>query len=141
MKILLFLPLLIFGLIDACNEQHESQTQQQQLSDTITIGYKSQYTNSAKDVSLRFDSVLEDSRCPEDATCVWAGNAKVRLIVDAENKKDTFTLNTIVNMSFANSFVTKNGYKIVLIDLLPHLNTRQNMHLPQSYRVEVSVRK
>lgn len=28
---------------------------------------------------LSFSDVLEDSRCPVDVTCVWAGNAKVQV--------------------------------------------------------------
>ena len=31
--------------------------------------------------ALRFQSVVEDSRCPENTTCVWEGRAKVRLAV------------------------------------------------------------
>jgi hypothetical protein len=30
-------------------------------------------------LAVAFESVLEDSRCPVDVTCVWSGNAKIRL--------------------------------------------------------------
>ncbi|MGE0443503.1 MAG: hypothetical protein AB7S39_23710 [Gemmatimonadales bacterium] len=29
--------------------------------------------------AIRFHEVLEDSRCPIDGVCIWAGNAKVQL--------------------------------------------------------------
>lgn len=29
------------------------------------------------DKSIRFKKVVEDSRCPKDVTCIWAGEAKV----------------------------------------------------------------
>lgn len=32
--------------------------------------------------SIRFVSVVEDSRCPVDVTCVWEGRAKVALTID-----------------------------------------------------------
>lgn len=32
-------------------------------------------------LKIEFDSVAEDSRCPKDVTCVWAGNAKILLKV------------------------------------------------------------
>ena len=35
-------------------------------------------------VSVRFDAVTEDSRCPPDVNCVWAGRAHVRLIIGGE---------------------------------------------------------
>ncbi len=36
------------------------------------------------DVPVRFDAVTEDSRCPPDVNCVWAGRAHVRLVVGGE---------------------------------------------------------
>ena len=35
--------------------------------------------------SITFGSVVEDSRCPPDAECVWAGRVQVRLAVDGES--------------------------------------------------------
>lgn len=32
-------------------------------------------------VTLTFEDVPSDSRCPKDVVCVWAGNAQVRLVV------------------------------------------------------------
>ncbi len=34
--------------------------------------------------AVRFAAVEEDSRCPENTTCVWEGRARVRLLVAAE---------------------------------------------------------
>jgi hypothetical protein len=45
--------------------------------------------------TVRFQAVLEDSRCPVNADCVWAGNAKVALdVVGAQGRSETITLNT-----------------------------------------------
>ena len=44
---------------------------------------------------FRFVEVVEDSRCPEDMTCVWEGRAKVRLtasVPGAEPARDVLTL-------------------------------------------------
>ena len=48
-----------------------------------------------EDLKISFVAVADDSRCPEGATCVWAGNARVHLA--ARNSKDEcaeFDLNT-----------------------------------------------
>jgi hypothetical protein len=39
---------------------------------------------SVKSVSMKvtFVSVTEDSRCPRDVTCIWAGEVKVQLVID-----------------------------------------------------------
>jgi hypothetical protein len=33
------------------------------------------------DTRLTFSEVREDSRCPTDVTCVWAADAKIRVVV------------------------------------------------------------
>lgn len=44
---------------------------------------------------VTFVAVTEDSRCPADVTCVWAGNAVVELKVSMTDAPDTtVTLNT-----------------------------------------------
>lgn len=33
-------------------------------------------------LSITFDRVIEDSRCPSDVMCIWAGSAAVALTID-----------------------------------------------------------
>jgi hypothetical protein len=47
--------------------------------------------------TITFESVPEDSRCPADVTCVWAGNARVRLRVRAAAQDSSVGLNTMVD--------------------------------------------
>jgi hypothetical protein len=89
------------------------------------------------DLKIAFLSVAEDSRCPEGATCVWAGNAKVRLSV--RNSKDEcaeFELNTNlqpVAYDFGN-------YKIGLAGLSPYPSIKGEPR-PRSYTATVTVTK
>ena len=39
------------------------------------------------DVSITFSEILEDSRCPTNVDCIWAGRAHVVLIVKEEGEK------------------------------------------------------
>lgn len=43
---------------------------------------------------VRFVSVLEDSRCPEDVRCIWGGNAEVLVNVEAGVSRSDLKLNT-----------------------------------------------
>ena len=43
---------------------------------------------------LKFVSVENDSRCPRDVTCVWAGNAEVKIQIEAKGKTADLKLNT-----------------------------------------------
>ena len=46
-------------------------------------------------ISVTFDKVLSDSRCPSNAKCIWAGNATVALtIANNQGKAQTVNLST-----------------------------------------------
>ncbi|MFZ2169160.1 MAG: hypothetical protein WAW61_05925 [Methylococcaceae bacterium] len=44
---------------------------------------------------IKFKAILEDSRCPVNVVCVWAGNGKVELeIIDFDGQNKAVILNT-----------------------------------------------
>ncbi|MFN2400793.1 MAG: hypothetical protein ABR543_19475 [Gemmatimonadaceae bacterium] len=62
---------------------------------------------------LTFLDVLEESRCPEDAVCVWAGNARIQLRVTTGSGSPLLELNTPQQPS-----VARHGdYEISLVSL------------------------
>lgn len=46
---------------------------------TVKLG---EVADCGRGMAIRFEDVLEDSRCPVGATCVWVGNGKVALSVE-----------------------------------------------------------
>jgi hypothetical protein len=50
---------------------------------------------------LTFERVREDSRCPVDVTCVWAGNAVVVLRVGGDHPSTAVELNTTLEPKHA----------------------------------------
>lgn len=96
---------------------------------------------SLKGTKLRitFMSVKDDSRCPKDVTCVWAGNAAVRLWVTSGRSGKSLTLNTAKNQSLSNEAEYK-GYKLTLVDLSPY--PRSNHKIAKSdYRATLLITK
>src|SRR5687767_9003680 len=49
--------------------------------ETVRAELNKRVTADQGRISIKFLAVLEDSRCPVRATCVWAGNAKIRISV------------------------------------------------------------
>jgi hypothetical protein len=45
--------------------------------------------------TIRFEGVTNDSRCPGDATCIWAGDAIVRVVVSSSGSTSTYELHTV----------------------------------------------
>ena len=84
------------------------------LNDTIKIVELKTYYNAANMISVRLDSVPNDSRCFPWQECVWIGNAVIAFTFTKENSKHSFILNT--NPEFQTDTLLE-GYKIKLIDL------------------------
>ena len=64
---------------------------------------------------IKFVDMLDDSRCPKDVNCVWAGNARISVEVSKKGKTKTFELNS--NMS--PQTVAFDGYEFKLTKLTP----------------------
>jgi len=65
---------------------------------------------------IKFKAVLEDSRCPINVVCVWAGNGKVEFeILDIDGQNKTVTLNTEEEPRVT----TLKGHTLKLISLNP----------------------
>jgi hypothetical protein len=104
----------------------------------INISLDELYYDRNYDFRLQIDSVLNDSRCPNGAECVWAGNAQVRLDLIVEgNYHYQFSLNS--NPAFKQDTLIR-GIKYKLIDVLPYPDINKQYNY-QNYRVNVSATK
>ncbi|MDV3310237.1 MAG: hypothetical protein LOY03_15630 [Cyclobacteriaceae bacterium] len=85
--------------------------------------------------SLRVDSVMHESRCPEGLECIWAGNVEVAFDLQLNNKHHFFSLNT--NSTLRRDTVIQ-GVRYALIDVSPY--PKADYQTPyEDYRVTVSV--
>ena len=44
-------------------------------------------TGQADGLTITFEAITGDSRCPEDVECIWAGEAGVRLVIDGTEEE------------------------------------------------------
>lgn len=75
---LLFLMMLCVGALQAGSPDSPP------IEITVKLG---QSVDCGGGIAIRFEDVLEDSRCPKDVNCVWAGNAKVSVTVTRTGKE------------------------------------------------------
>jgi Zn finger protein HypA/HybF involved in hydrogenase expression len=57
---------------------------------SLQIGQVAQFEK--ENLEIRFEKMLEDSRCPKNATCVWAGKADCKVAVIQSGATDSITL-------------------------------------------------
>ena len=74
-----------------------------------------------KDLKVKFDSLVDDSRCPKDVTCVWAGDAKIVVSVRRGNSKAS-SMELHTNGQFAQTGKYQQ-YVIKLVALDPYPRT------------------
>jgi len=90
-----------------------------------------------EDFAVVFDSVPEDSRCPEGVDCVWSGNAKVKLRSSKQKQTPaTIELNTDAG-SKSSSYL---NYEIGLVALKPRRKADKAIQ-PDEYRATLIVTK
>ena len=89
----------------------EAQTKQRV---NILVGKQKQVSRSR--LTIKFVSLIEDSRCPEGTNCIHAGNARIQIEVSKRGgESETFELNT----NLGPKGDTFRGYAINLVSLAP----------------------
>jgi hypothetical protein len=66
-------------------------------------------------IKVQFLELIEDSRCPTDTNCVWAGNAKIRVKLTKNGRTETTELDTMGDKKAVHFY----GYSIMLTALTP----------------------
>jgi hypothetical protein len=65
--------------------------------------------------SIEFLRVTDESRCPSDVTCVWAGDARVALRLNGSPG----TVDTALHTTTPERSLTHGDYVLELLDLIP----------------------
>jgi hypothetical protein len=88
-----------------------------QLQDKVVLAVGQSVKIKDTDVTLSFEEI-EDSRCPTGVTCIWAGDAVVKIGVKSSDKpQSSLTLHT--NSRFARDGEYE-GYRITLTAVMPY---------------------
>jgi hypothetical protein len=87
-----------------------------QSKETVKVALAAQKTAQKKKLTVKFLSVVEDSRCPEDVDCVWAGNAKIKVKLTSKGKSKEVELNSNLETNSVNF----EGYTVAFKDLTPY---------------------
>jgi len=65
------------------------------LGREFKIKYGQELTVKGQDLKVKFASVLDDSRCPANGTCIWGGDAKILIGVRrAKSEESQIELHT-----------------------------------------------
>ena len=83
---------------------------------------------------MRFVAVTEDSRCPRDVTCVWAGQVKIQLEIHESSKAAS-----MVEVLEGGS-TDAGDYRVTLVGVEPQPLSTVKI-APQDYRATLKIDK
>ena len=87
-----------------------------QTAQTVKVLVGKQKKATRSKLTIKFVSLIEDSRCAEGTTCVWAGNATIKVSIKrGSDPAETFELSTNEGAKGA----AYGPYAINLISLMP----------------------
>ncbi len=80
-----FLTFFFAIALSSCKAQDADTSTTIDAQDPIAVKIGERTTFETQ--NIRFDSVVDDSRCPEGTQCIWAGEAKVTIAI-LENEEE-----------------------------------------------------
>lgn len=98
-------------------------------------------------IEVKFIEVVEDSRCPEDVTCIWAGEVKVKVAVTNHNAAKPTPKEKLLVLSpsaefdnlFGNIFHA-DGFNITAINVKPYPVSTKKIK-PEEYALQFHVQR
>ena len=118
--------------LTGCSAAHPQETKAVNLGVEVTLAPGASVSSKTGEVSVRFVAVTEDSRCPRDVTCVWAGEVKVQLEI-RESTKPASTVEIRAGDSTA-----AGKYRLTLVRVEPQPVTAARI-VPQDYRATLKI--
>jgi hypothetical protein len=92
-----------------------------------------------KGLTIHFDKVSGDNRCPAGANCIWAGSAKVDFTLTTADTTAKVTLYSLQESDARPRIVTFDGYYVKLAEVKPERPASED--IPQEkYVVSVVVK-
>lgn len=107
-----YLVILLFVIAGSCKKND-------------VVKYSALYLNTCTSKSLNAEGIklcfnsLNDSRCPADVVCGWAGTAIAKFTLTKNSISYPFTLSTLPGHPYSSDTVVA-GYKFRLVNILPY---------------------
>ena len=126
--IYLFLALIVISFISC-----EKETVPDSFSFGLENDFKINGEYHSADNSLKFKiTEINDSRCPSDVVCIWAGKTDVKIEVESP------VTGTIVVSTYDNPVDTVGNFSFKIIDVLPYPISTKTIQL-EDYNVTLKI--
>ena len=135
----LFTFLCIVTLYSSCDNGESDNPLDFQLGQSFELAFGQSADCTCDNLTVTFAEVLEDSRCPSDVVCIWEGQARIKLNVQAPDGQHPLELISRAGLSdLARDTLDNLVYE--LLDVSPYpVSTRPIDE--DDYRIELIVKE
>jgi hypothetical protein len=126
--------LLCLLAVTACDESPTGPTVSLDARFTLAPGETAAV--QGRGVTLRFEGVTGDSRCPGDAVCITGGDAIVKVTASGDGSSLSLDLHT---GDSSRASVTYGSVKVSLVELQPYPFSSRPPIVPGDYRATLVV--
>ncbi len=116
--------LLLSLIILSCKKDIDSEMNQ-------AVWLKKDQTVKIDGHAILFDTIVEESRCPINARCIWSGRFIAGLKIDGD----------LISLGTDAPIIDWNGFAIELLEVDPISFSSQKMPSESRYRIQIIVRK
>ncbi len=137
MQLFIFI-LGVFFTFTACDEKREETPTDNKFGEPIALELGASSDIQAGELTISFDKLVEDSRCPNGVDCIWQGQAAIQILVN-----ETSTVDLIMQAGKEDLATdTLDNYIYTLLDVSPYPDIKDDLPLPaEVYTIEVQVDK
>lgn len=105
-------------------------------TDSVTVSLKQGESSLINDeLTINFESVPSDSRCPIDAICVWTGDAEAKLNLTKNKQMIALALHTTLQPKTT----IIDDYEIQLVSVSPSRKAQETIYQNQ-YRIQLKIK-
>ncbi len=132
--------LLLFFIITLTSCESEKPCETFQIGTPFEINWNETITFCTEPISISFTKLAEDSRCPENAVCIWQGLAEVEVLISVNGTEEKFLLSTYPTFRNVPSIVQYGGLTFSLEEVNPYPNTTKS-YSEKDYSIHLLVEK
>lgn len=119
-------------VLAACRSASDPAAHAASLDQDIQLAPGDRAVFAEQKLDVEFVRVVEDSRCPTDVTCVWAGEVKVQLSTRIDAAK------AVPHEIVAGQQATVGEFRVIVVQVQPEkVSTREIS--PEEYRMTLKV--
>ena len=114
---------LVLTVLSGCDSAASDSTQQVVLGELVDLAEGDTVRLGANGPLLTFVEVRDDSRCPVDVMCVWAGEARADFSLSgpASHARFTLKISGLVSTPYEeNEGVSVGSHRFTLLELRPY---------------------